>query len=66
MGTGRNIKKGKRMAGRSGGTQRTSRNQRIMRIDKENNLLLVKGSVPGPNGQYVFVQQAKTKSGSRR
>jgi ribosomal protein L3 len=32
-----------------------------VRVDKENNLLLVKGSIPGPNGGYVVVRQAKAK-----
>jgi large subunit ribosomal protein L3 len=61
LGTGRNIKKGKRMSGRAGHVRRTSRNQELVRIDKEHNLLLVKGSVPGPNGQVVLVRQAKTR-----
>lgn len=60
-GRGRCIKKGKRMAGRMGGARRTSRNQELFRVDKENNLLLVKGSIPGPNGGYVVVRQAKAK-----
>lgn len=60
-GRGRCIKKGKRMSGHSGHVRRTSRNQELVRVDKENHLLLVKGSVPGPNGVYVLVRQAKTK-----
>lgn len=62
LGLGRNIKKGKPMAGHMGHARRTSRNQELVRVDRENNLLLVKGSVPGPNGGYVVVRQAKTKS----
>lgn len=62
LGLGRNIKKGKRMSGHMGHVQRTSRNQELIRVDKDNGLLLVKGSVPGPNGGYVVVRQAKTKS----
>lgn len=62
LGLGRNIKKGKRMAGHMGNVRRTSRNQELVRVDAENNLLLVKGSVPGPNGGYLLVRQAKTKS----
>lgn len=60
-GRGRAIKKGKRMAGHMGHVRRTSRNQELVRVDKENHLLLVKGSVPGPNGVVVMVRQAKTK-----
>lgn len=60
-GTGQSVKKGKRMAGHKGNARRTSRNQQLVKIDKENNLLLVKGSVPGPNGVYVLIRQAKTR-----
>ncbi|HOJ74032.1 MAG TPA: 50S ribosomal protein L3 [Phycisphaerae bacterium] len=60
-GRGQAVKKGKRMAGHSGNVRRTSRNQELVRVDKENHLLLVKGSVPGPNGVYVLVRQAKAK-----
>lgn len=59
-GLGRAVKKGKRMAGHMGDVRRTSRNQVLVRVDKENNLLLVRGSVPGPNGGYLLVRQAKT------
>jgi len=38
----------------------TSRNHRLIAIDKENNLLLIKGSVPGPNGAFVQVRVSKT------
>ena len=60
---GRSVKKGKRMAGHFGHDQRTSRNQRLVRVDADNALLLVKGSIPGPNGGFVVVRQAKTKRG---
>ncbi len=59
-GRGRCIKKGKRMAGHMGHASRTSRNQKLVRVDKENDLLLVKGSVPGPNGGFLMVRQSKT------
>ncbi len=62
LGLGRNIKKGKPMAGHMGHVRRTSRNQELIRVDKENNLLVVRGSVPGPNSGYVVVRQAKTRS----
>jgi large subunit ribosomal protein L3 len=55
------IKKGKRMAGHMGSVRRTARNQALLGVDTENNLLLVHGSVPGPNGGYVVVSQAKTR-----
>jgi len=49
--------KGKRMAGRYGNERCTMRNLKLVRIDAENNLLIVRGAVPGPNGGYVFVKQ---------
>ena len=50
------IKKGKRMAGHLGAAQRTARNLKVVRVDNENHLLLVRGAVPGPNGAYVVVR----------
>jgi large subunit ribosomal protein L3 len=61
LGHGGSIKKGKKMAGHMGHVRRTARNQRLVGIDKENGLLLIGGSVPGPNGGYLVVRQAKTK-----
>jgi len=49
--------KGKKMAGQMGNVRETSRNLKVVRVDKENNLLLVGGAVPGPNGGYVIVRQ---------
>ncbi len=51
-------KKGKRMAGHMGHTVETSRNHRVLRIIAEHNLLVVAGSIPGPNGGYLVVRQA--------
>jgi large subunit ribosomal protein L3 len=51
------VFKGKRMAGRYGNERSTMRNIKLVRIDKENNLLLVRGAVPGPNGSFVTVMQ---------
>ncbi len=61
LGCGRSVKKGKRMAGHMGNVRVTTRNQRLMAVDKDNNLLLIKGSVPGPNGGLLLVRQAKCK-----
>lgn len=58
LGLGRSVKKGKRMAGQYGNVKRTARNQRLISVDPENNLLVVQGSVPGPNGGLVCIQQA--------
>jgi large subunit ribosomal protein L3 len=48
--------KGIRMAGQYGNTKITSRNLELVRVDTENNLLLVRGAVPGPNGGYVAIR----------
>lgn len=54
-GSGR-PKKGLRMAGQYGDERVTVRNLDVVRIDAENNLLLVRGAVPGYNGAYVMVR----------
>lgn len=60
-GHGGDIKKGKRMPGHMGDEQVTVRNQILFGVVKEQNLLLVKGAVPGPEGGYVMVRSAKAK-----
>lgn len=47
---------GKRSPGRMGGVQRTTRNLTLVQIDAENNLLFIKGSIPGANNGIVFVR----------
>ena len=51
------VGKGHRMAGRYGNARDTMRNIAVVRVDTENNLLLVKGAVPGPNGGYLIIKQ---------
>jgi large subunit ribosomal protein L3 len=51
------VLKGKRMGGRYGAERVTIRNLRVVRVDAENNLLLVHGAVPGPSGGYVIVRE---------
>lgn len=50
------VLKGKRMGGRYGNERVTVRNLKLVRIDGENNLLLVHGAIPGPNGGYVIIR----------
>ena len=50
------VIKGKRMPGQYGNVQITTRNIAVVRLDKENNLMLINGSVPGPKGGYVTVR----------
>ena len=42
-----------------GDAQVTVRNLEIVEVDAEDNVILVKGAVPGPNGGYVMVRRAK-------
>lgn len=49
------VFKGLRMAGRTGGDKITTENLKVVKIDKDKNLLLVRGSVPGPKGGYVII-----------
>jgi large subunit ribosomal protein L3 len=50
---------GTRMAGQMGAQRVTVRNLEIVEVDAEDNILMVKGAVPGPNGGYVVVRPAK-------
>lgn len=50
---------GMRMGGQMGSQQVTVRNLEIVEVDTEDNLLVVKGAIPGPNGSYVVVRRAK-------
>lgn len=52
------IFKGKRLPGRMGGVTRTVKNLPVVQIDAENNLIFVKGAVPGANNEVVFVRTA--------
>ena len=56
------IWKGKGMPGHMGSVQRTIQNLEIVRVDAENNLLLVKGSVPGPKKSLITIKET-VKSG---
>ncbi len=51
------VFKGMRMAGRMGNERVKVINLQVMKIDKTNNLIVVKGAVPGANGSYVIVER---------
>ena len=51
------VFKGMRMGGRMGGDRVTVENLEVLKVIPENNLLLVKGSVPGSKGSYVIIQK---------
>jgi large subunit ribosomal protein L3 len=50
---------GMKMAGRMGSSQVTVRNLEIVSVDVEENVIALKGAIPGPNGGYVMVRRAK-------
>jgi len=45
------------MAGHYGAAQVTTRNLTVVRVDEDNNLMLIKGAIPGPNGGFVIVRE---------
>ncbi|HEV8567978.1 MAG TPA: 50S ribosomal protein L3 [Actinoplanes sp.] len=59
------VFKGVRMAGRMGSRRFTVQNLTVQAIDTENNLLLVKGAVPGPKGALILVRTAAKKGGAK-
>jgi len=58
-GHGGNLKKGKKMPGHMGNVNVTTRNHDLVSIDEERNLLVIKGSIPGPSGGYVVIRSSK-------
>jgi len=60
------VFKGMRMSGHMGNVRITTRNLRILGVDKEENLLVVEGSVPGPNGGYIVITKSKKPPRERR
>ena len=47
--------------GHMGNAQVTAKNLKVVKVDTEENLLLVKGSVPGPSGTYIFISKTRKK-----
>ena len=60
------VFKGMRMSGHMGNARVTQRNLRVLGVDKEENLLVVEGSVPGPQGAYIVITKAKKPPRERR
>ncbi|HKY04379.1 MAG TPA: 50S ribosomal protein L3 [Blastocatellia bacterium] len=53
------VIKGTRMAGHMGNERKSIKNLRVVAVDTENNLLMIRGAVPGPNGAYVLIKKAQ-------
>jgi large subunit ribosomal protein L3 len=60
------VFKGMRMSGHMGHGRVTVRNLRVLGVDKDDNLLVVEGSVPGPSGGYLVITKAKKPPRERR
>jgi large subunit ribosomal protein L3 len=54
------VVKGMRMGGRMGGARTTVHNLKVLRVDMENNLLIVEGGIPGAPTSYVIIRKAIT------
>ncbi|MGX8835477.1 50S ribosomal protein L3 [Amedibacillus sp. YH-ame10] len=59
------ILKGTMMAGQEGGYRTTNQNLTVIKVDVENNYLLIKGNVPGPRRGLVMVRTAKCSKGDK-
>ena len=55
------VFKGKKMAGRMGAAKVSLQNLQIVNVEKDNNIIIVKGSVPGPKGGIVYLKDAIKK-----
>ena len=55
------VIKGKQMPGHMGQASRTVQNLEIIQVQSDDNLLLVKGAIPGTNGDYVVIRESKKK-----
>jgi len=53
------VWKNQHFPGHMGNAKVTAKNLKVIKVDTDENLLLVRGSVPGPAGQYVFVKKAR-------
>jgi large subunit ribosomal protein L3 len=60
------VVKGKRMAGHMGTDTKTIQNLQLIQVDDENDVVLVRGSVPGPNGGYLTLKKAATRDVYKR
>ena len=53
------VMRGMKMPGHMGQVQRTTQNLEVIQVRNEDNLLLIKGAIPGANGDYVIVRESK-------
>ena len=55
------VHRGKKMPGRMGGKRITVKNLDVIKVDKDRNMLIVKGAVPGPNGGYLIIRKSRSE-----
>ena len=55
------VDKGKKLPGQMGQTRTTVQNLKVVQVRSDDNLLLIKGAIPGANGDYVVIREAKKK-----
>jgi large subunit ribosomal protein L3 len=56
------VFKGKKMAGHMGATQVTIQNLKVIEVDEENKILIIKGSIPGKKNSTIFIRDAVKKN----
>ncbi len=56
------VDKGKKMPGQMGNVRRTVQNLKVLKVVPEDNILMLKGAVPGPNGGFLLIKSAVKKS----
>ena len=54
------VWRGQHFPGHMGNQKVTAKNLKVVKVDTDENLLLVRGSVPGPSGRYIFIRKAKS------
>lgn len=59
------VIKGRKMSGRMGNEKKSIRNLDVIKIDKSNNLMMIKGAIPGANGSCVMVKKSRNINASR-
>lgn len=58
------VYKGRKMPGQMGNVRCTVQNLEVMKVRKDDNVLLIKGSIPGPNGRYIMIKESLKKGGA--
>ena len=53
------VWKNQHFPGHMGNVKVTAKNLKVIKVDTDENLLLVRGSVPGPSGTYIFIRKAR-------